>query len=310
MQIELLEEFVVLSVTKNFSEAAIRLNMAQPTLSRHMGILEKELGFSLLNRTRPLTLTPNGRNFLPFATEVAGSYGALKKFAQSVKGISYHELSVQDLSFSPLAHNLLSKAENTMAMMRSDIVFRHVDPKAGKSLDSLFEDGTLDIGFVQGFSKGSAIIEPIVDEHIDIVEIPRLQRKLSFIGKKSNPVLADESADLRNYEGVKFLSPTERYLDIFRDSFTRFCEKHGGFTPTFDFRETDVHRNFYAQDPGQSVFVVSHHDDLANPILPDWLSNEMRKIVFDDCLIRTYAMYRKNEASGKTKGFVDILVSQ
>ncbi|MEG0322426.1 MAG: LysR family transcriptional regulator [Raoultibacter sp.] len=304
MQIELLQEFVVLSVTKNFSEAAIQLNMTQPTLSRHMSVLEKELGFSLLNRTRPLTLTPNGRNFLPYATEIVGAYNNIMNFARSVKGETHSEINVQDLSFSARAHSLLSKTESEMIAIHGDIVFRHVDPKTGKSLTSLLEEGVLDIGFVQGFSDSSLTIMPIVGEGIELFEIPALKRNLSFIGKKSNPLLAGNSKDLRQYANMKFLSPTERYLDVFRDSFVRFCEACGGFTPTFDFRETDVHCSFYAQDPGQSVFIVANYDDAIDPMLPDWLTQETKKIVFDTYTINTYAICIEDALNEKTREFI------
>lgn len=61
-------EFVVLARRLNFSEAALELNVSQPSLSRHIAELERELGFKLLERN-PVSLTAAGKHYL----EVAGT---------------------------------------------------------------------------------------------------------------------------------------------------------------------------------------------------------------------------------------------
>ncbi|MDR1713676.1 MAG: LysR family transcriptional regulator, partial [Coriobacteriales bacterium] len=44
MQIETFREFIELAQCLNFTEAAKRLNMTQPGLSKHILALEKDLG--------------------------------------------------------------------------------------------------------------------------------------------------------------------------------------------------------------------------------------------------------------------------
>ena len=62
MTTERLYEFLVLSQTLSFSVAANKLFMAQPTLSRHISEMEKELGIKLLERcTHSVRLTHAGR---------------------------------------------------------------------------------------------------------------------------------------------------------------------------------------------------------------------------------------------------------
>lgn len=61
MKIETLEEFVALSRTLNFRATAEELFITQPTLSKHMMELERELGVKLLNRdTKSVSLTEVG----------------------------------------------------------------------------------------------------------------------------------------------------------------------------------------------------------------------------------------------------------
>ena len=70
MDISLYHEFVTLASHRNYSAAARDLNMSQPTLSRHMNALGKELKCQLFYDTRPLTLTVAGEQTLRFASKI------------------------------------------------------------------------------------------------------------------------------------------------------------------------------------------------------------------------------------------------
>ena len=67
--LEYSREFMVLASRLNYTVAAAELNVSQPTLSRHMADLEKELGFRLLERN-PVALTPAGRYYLEAVSDV------------------------------------------------------------------------------------------------------------------------------------------------------------------------------------------------------------------------------------------------
>lgn len=53
MNTEWLQEYIVFARHLNFSSAAKTLNMAQPTLSKHMIALEKWVGVPLIERGTP-----------------------------------------------------------------------------------------------------------------------------------------------------------------------------------------------------------------------------------------------------------------
>ena len=63
MQTEFLEEFLVLADELNFRRAADRLHISHPALSKHIASLERELGFSLFDRTGSTRLTSAGEKF-------------------------------------------------------------------------------------------------------------------------------------------------------------------------------------------------------------------------------------------------------
>lgn len=71
MELRWLEDFMALARTRHFSRAAEAQNVAQPTLSRRIKLLEDEMGVVLINRnTLPLSLTPAGEIFLASAQEI------------------------------------------------------------------------------------------------------------------------------------------------------------------------------------------------------------------------------------------------
>ena len=78
MKLDYLREFVVLSEELNFSSAASRLFISQSALSRHVSILEAELGGQLLERTtHNVKLTPLGlRTSLKFR-DILSEYDGL-----------------------------------------------------------------------------------------------------------------------------------------------------------------------------------------------------------------------------------------
>lgn len=64
MELKQIEYFLVLAKELNFSQAAKKLHISQPPLSRHIQALEKELGKSLFDRdTQSVSLTKEGKLF-------------------------------------------------------------------------------------------------------------------------------------------------------------------------------------------------------------------------------------------------------
>ena len=85
MDIRHLRYFVAVATERNFTRAADRVGVAQPSLSRQIRELEHELGLTLFARdSRPVELTPGGQLLLEHAYKVIGTVeqlrNALKRF--------------------------------------------------------------------------------------------------------------------------------------------------------------------------------------------------------------------------------------
>jgi DNA-binding transcriptional LysR family regulator len=71
----LLRTFLVLSDTLSFTRTAARLGISQPTVSQHVGRLERAAGRSLVLRdTRAVTLTDNGEAMAGFARTILAAH--------------------------------------------------------------------------------------------------------------------------------------------------------------------------------------------------------------------------------------------
>ena len=95
MEMQQIRYFVVLCETLNFTRAAERCNVTQPSLTRAIQALEAELGGELLRRERSLThLTELGERMLPLLRQSYDSAIAAKTIAHSVKKGDIAQLSM------------------------------------------------------------------------------------------------------------------------------------------------------------------------------------------------------------------------
>lgn len=86
MELSYIKEFIVLAEYKNFSKAAEELYISQPTLSKHIQAMERELGGKLFNRsTHGVSLTEFGELFLPFAIRISDVQNEYESVLQSYK---------------------------------------------------------------------------------------------------------------------------------------------------------------------------------------------------------------------------------
>ena len=93
MTLRQLEVFLAVAREKSFSRAAKRIHSSQPTLSEHVGELERELGRKLFVRHgREVTLTEAGRVFDGYASRVAATVEEARQAMAELDGLSHGSL--------------------------------------------------------------------------------------------------------------------------------------------------------------------------------------------------------------------------
>ena len=106
MELKWLEDFLCLVKTGSFSRASFERNVTQPALSRRIRALEDWLGVTLIDRSSyPISLTPQGSQFLPLAREIIKtSYAIRDDFrvatdprSNTVRIVTLHTLSIHFL---------------------------------------------------------------------------------------------------------------------------------------------------------------------------------------------------------------------
>ncbi len=86
MEIKLLEDFLAVASSGNFSRAAEARNVTQPAFSRRLKALEIWIGAPLLDRSSyPITLTPAGEKLLPVAERVVRDMKMAREEARAGK---------------------------------------------------------------------------------------------------------------------------------------------------------------------------------------------------------------------------------
>lgn len=75
MKIKTLEYFIALAESRSINEAAQKLYVAQPSLTKSLQLFEKEIGVALFDRTKAgITLTEAGERILPEAVQMVEYY--------------------------------------------------------------------------------------------------------------------------------------------------------------------------------------------------------------------------------------------
>lgn len=95
MTLRQLEVFLAVAHEQSFSRAAKRIHSSQPTLSEHVGELERELGKKLFfRRGREVTLTEAGRVFEPYATRIVSGVEGARQAMVELDGLGHGSLLV------------------------------------------------------------------------------------------------------------------------------------------------------------------------------------------------------------------------
>ncbi|MFI6325254.1 LysR family transcriptional regulator [Nonomuraea sp. NPDC050556] len=88
MQLQQLAYFVAVAETRHFTQAAERMRVAQPSLSKQIKALETELGAPLFSRARGnVTLTPAGEALLPLARRMLADADTARQEVAELAGL-------------------------------------------------------------------------------------------------------------------------------------------------------------------------------------------------------------------------------
>ena len=218
--------FVAVADTLSFREAAQRLNIAQPAVSRAVQQLETELGFKLFERTtRRVTPTPAG---LALAREAAEALKALQRAVRQATQIAAGDAGELVIGYS---------AQATHGPMAEIIIgFRNAYPGADVSLYSLssqeqlpaLESGRIDLGFLL-----SAACKPPL-RHVVVAH-----ERFVLLVARQHPLAQRSSVALKELVTTPFVLGTPKRWQTFRQLVANACLA-AGFVPAVAEEADDV----------------------------------------------------------------------
>lgn len=178
MQIETIREFLTVADYKNISEAAQRLFLTQPVLSRHIKAMEKELDADLFVRSsKGLELTTLGEEVYDSFTNILHSYDNLTTRIGAAKDAHVHTMRFGILAMT--AERYVIPLTKKFHEMNPSVQFSFITLKPTDIIESLVA-GTLDVGFVginRFEDKRQLTYVKVGTEHLNLV-VPLTQKSV------------------------------------------------------------------------------------------------------------------------------------
>lgn len=176
MNLDQLRGFAEVAATGHFTQAAERLHLAQPSLSRQILTLEAELGVDLFHRTRGnVSLTAAGERLLPLARRMLADAETARTEMADLAGLKRGRvrLGATPTLCTSLVAEVLAKYHTRFPGIDIEIIER-----GSHSLIASLREGGLDLALIvtSVSSEARAVLErePILSEQLVVVSSAEL----------------------------------------------------------------------------------------------------------------------------------------
>ena len=222
MELRHLRYFVAVAEELNFTRAAEKLRLAQPSLTRQIHNLEEELGVRLLDRSRnQVSLTEEGKRFLVDAKRLVAS--SLES-VQAVQRFSRGESGQLNLGYLfKFNFDLLPTTLRTFYQACPDIAVNLFDMSPAEQLRAL-EARKIDLGFVglrppTSEKEASGLVWECVAHHNVVVVLPA-----------RHPLIKKSKIKITDLKSQFFVAMSEETHPGSRHWLSGLCQQVG-FTP-------------------------------------------------------------------------------
>jgi DNA-binding transcriptional LysR family regulator len=290
MELRHLRYFVTVAEELHFGNAARRLNIAQPPLSQQIRQLERELGVSLLDRTkRGVQLTDAGKVFLEKSREILAEVERARETARQVSRgeagriiIGFTGSTMYDLL--PLLHSYRDKYPLV------DVVLRRMG--STEQAESLHK-GAIHVGL---------LCTPVDSNSLNF--IPIRQQRLMAVLPQSHPLASRQSpiAVHELKEDAFIISPREAGSS-YHDVVLNTCHQ-AGFVPKIAMEAYEFETIVALVSIGVGVALLPH----------SFQEFQVQGVVYKEleesyCMLETSVAWRRDEKSCVVKRFIDMVRS-
>lgn len=313
MDINVFREFAEVVLQGSYSAAAKALNLSQPTLSRHVGALEKELNAKLVADVLPVRLTPAGDAVLQAALRMDDLYTGMQDELAELRRAAPARIRIHDTpALRPLSARIAAAADGTARAYPRTIV-EYVAPHAGATPGEAVAEGLCDVAFVQlveeapgceaGSARGDAqdsragmqgggasAFQPPVGVGMAAVSHPG-SRLLFGLPREAAGLSEAELSSLRH---ETFLLFAHKACKPLRDTFSAACQNRG-FRPAVKLLPCSRYEELYLMSHGDGVHLLSEDDLASDSSLAHRLEERMALVpsaAADGLRLRWHALYR------------------
>ncbi|MBP2654481.1 MAG: hdfR 4 [Firmicutes bacterium] len=214
MNIESLRSFLLVAKYSSFSKAAEVLYTSQPTLSKKIADLEKELGIQLFVRDYHATrLTAAGSNILKECIEIVDRYDNVFKLAQESRQGVVKKVRIGNFESE---YFLISRFLEIVRTRFPDVDL-DINTYSPRRIDEGVENNEIDIGFRP--------LYPIERKSgLNICEVHKA--RMCFLLPRNHKYANKESIDIFSLKQESFILLSPEFDEQY-DWFTQYCEKRG-----------------------------------------------------------------------------------
>ncbi|RAV18467.1 LysR family transcriptional regulator [Paenibacillus contaminans] len=258
MEIRQLLYAVQIAADKNFSRAAEKLHIAQPSLSQQLAKLEKEIGVLLFQRnTNSVEATHAGTVFVEKAQTILDMIAQLKKEMEDISQMRKGKLIVGSLPMTG-AH-ILPRVLPVFYKLHPGIEVMLVE-ETTSNLEALTASGQTDISLLTLPVIDPALsYAPLIEEEIELAVPP--QHPLAALGQNG------EAVDIGKLRDEPFI--VLKRGQGFRQLAFELCET-AGFVPRVVFESSNIEtvQSLVAAGMGISFVPSMIARELGSPFVP------------------------------------------
>ncbi|MBQ6662154.1 MAG: LysR family transcriptional regulator [Firmicutes bacterium] len=228
LNINALQNFVITADMGNITNAAERLYMTQPTLSRQLAGIEDMLGTKLFERRKyGIALTPEGEAFYDQCRKLLKAYGEFESYALSFRHIISGSLTI--------AYQKAS--EDMMMFLNSDFLRTYPNVnienqrQASANFLNLLDRNDLDLAIMYGFEAEQ------YSHNLRSIRIGELPNVLMV--SDQNPLAKRKEVRMEELVNERFILPSKGNSPKRVDQITATC-RAAGFMPQVAASAVDI----------------------------------------------------------------------
>ena len=217
MEISALQQFLVLAETLNFTQAAEKCFVTQPTLSRKIAVLENELGVRLFVRSRKsVMLTEEGSALVEHARRIVSEYEEILSFTDPYRRGIMGSLKIGYSSY-PFMLNIYMEVEERIKQRYLGIRTQITYGEFNENLEMLLEDQI----------DGIFILDCGLDQYPELAWERVAPSRAYILVNHNHPMAGRKRIFLEELTGEPFIvSNRENYPELF-DFRLRYCMEKG-----------------------------------------------------------------------------------